>query len=389
MEGGTVEDVFVWVTPRLQDGGAWTFDAEILSYQVDFDGVVIMRIERRPQEGRPMSDAQRGAFKDVWIWITPRLQDGGAWTIDAETINYEVDEEDAVVLKVYRRRTPNMRTIVFPDMSAPPPPDVSRGSKKRSRSIGRCEESVAFKAENGHTRASASRCIDHDGGGRCDVEDCTALGPTPIFSKDQHGAPGRRCEKHGPRCDFEGCNSVGRFTLTPKGATIAGWRCGNHVEQCNVKGCTLYAMVQSSASDSLGEEGWRCGTHAMHCNVGECTNAPTWWAGTDCDSGPRGPRCSEHISRCTVKGCENSPLWATFEDDELGFAGPRCDEHHPSCSIRGCKNSTEAKTMQSDEHGEAGFRCKEHRPRCGFPSCKKFAIVRSMFSVSFLLKKAE
>lgn len=201
MQRGSFRDLFIWITPRLQDGGAWTFDAESMSYEVDFNGIIMLRIQRRHQPGTSRSDMQRGAFRDVWIWITPRLQDGGAWTLDAEIVKYEVDPDDMVVMLVHRRVVE--KGLVFParsaDFTPPPPPDVKdevRRTKKRRMAVPldereRQDEELLRMAEEEQKRiwAQEEAMRKNNGSSQPRLRLDSAATENPAFVKDTVHAP--------------------------------------------------------------------------------------------------------------------------------------------------------------------------------------------------------
>eukprot|EP00397_Hematodinium_sp_SG-2012_P039895 GEMP01043630.1.p1 GENE.GEMP01043630.1~~GEMP01043630.1.p1 ORF type:complete len:331 (+),score=67.10 GEMP01043630.1:14-1006(+) len=315
-----------------------------------------------------MSNA--GVFRDVFIWVTPRLQDGSSWSLDAGSVEYaeyDIAGDNVVTLRIIRRQAKCVVKVepaeddVFRLPKAPPFPSESwkveepvgaADSDDRSgqqnqgdecdRRIKNDAANVVIKSAPKRRKRNASvrtQARTRDDKGRSKKPtfrsikvNCLRRGRGIVTVFDRFGVPGKRCLVHGGG------------------------------KRCNVPDCIMSALVNVSVPDKLAPPGGRCFRHGggRLCNVANCNVFARGTAVPVDNFGPMGRRCANHGGdrRCKVSGCASVAKGKVLVADLFGEPGLRCWRHgggRRECSVDGCTAWVPDKVT-----GSKRFRCRQH-----------------------------
>eukprot|EP00397_Hematodinium_sp_SG-2012_P022622 GEMP01023455.1.p1 GENE.GEMP01023455.1~~GEMP01023455.1.p1 ORF type:complete len:449 (+),score=68.28 GEMP01023455.1:102-1448(+) len=410
---GSFNDVFIWVSPRIQDGSIWSIDAKQVSYEIDAQGVAKLSIvTRRSVKVEPQDDGARS----------------GCTTLFSTPVE-EKSSDDA-------RKTANCAHGVSPMSPPPKRPKIIPHEPNKNPEGSKADVSAAVSSKKRVTKATLKKqtgvklnthsapggavssksgtnvrswnlcsvpgCVQRAGGGRrcwrhgsvgcCSVEDCSTPSQGIVAASDHFGPPGRRCRRHGgyKLCDVAGCNtSFQSFIPTSDAFGPSGRRCRRHggYTLCNVEGCTRPSQVTAKNADTFGLPGRRCLAHRIvvpkrrppprttngrsrKCNVVECTSM-SFGATTKPDTyGNPGRRCKEHGG---TRGC-NVAQGTVAQADNFGHPGKRCVKHGGRCcNVEGCTSASQDIVAEDDAFGSAGKRCRRHGgfKRCNVQNCMK------------------
>eukprot|EP00397_Hematodinium_sp_SG-2012_P021904 GEMP01022660.1.p1 GENE.GEMP01022660.1~~GEMP01022660.1.p1 ORF type:complete len:319 (+),score=59.19 GEMP01022660.1:112-1068(+) len=297
---GSFKDAFIWVTPRLQNGSAWTLDAEHVSYVLEEDGIITLRISRRAKSVKVECNEQAvpnaGAAKetgeppqdsvgeDSFVLGPPPVpfsipdaniasssNEAPGQTPISGTSSLELQPK-VVTVKVFSIPTQNS------DREHPP-----LGLKRQKQLEGR-NRGPYKKKYKVNSRDSAKKSSG------CTVPNCTNYAVGAVDIADSDGPRGKRCKIHG------------------------GGR------RCNVDGCSKKSIRRTLDSDSHGMPGSRCANHsvALRCSIDDCPRIAL-----------KGKVCGKHGGgpRCNVVGCGKMRVGIVDSADELADAGGRCWRH--------------------------------------------------------------
>eukprot|EP00397_Hematodinium_sp_SG-2012_P018286 GEMP01018728.1.p1 GENE.GEMP01018728.1~~GEMP01018728.1.p1 ORF type:complete len:372 (+),score=50.88 GEMP01018728.1:71-1186(+) len=301
---GSFNDVFIWVSPRIQDGSIWSIDAKQVSYEIDAQGVAKLSIvTRRSVKVEPQDDGARS----------------GCTTLFSTPVE-EKSSDDA-------RKTANCAHGVSPMSPPPKRPKIIPHEPNKNPEGSKADVSAAVSSKKRVTKATLKKqtgvklnthsapggavssksgtnvrswnlcsvpgCVQRAGGGRrcwrhgsvgcCSVEDCSTPSQGIVAASDHFGPPGRRCRRHGgyKLCDVAGCNtSFQSFIPTSDAFGPSGRRCRRHggYTLCNVEGCTRPSQVTAKNADTFGLPGRRL---TKRCVKVALENPASWCQNVD------------------------------------------------------------------------------------------------------------
>jgi len=145
--------------------------------------------------------------------------------------------------------------------------------KTRYKAEPRQKDGNSMK-KKGRRRKDLGRFGNHHGSllaglqkrGQCAVAKCKNLPQGTVVSQDSHGAPGRRCVRHGGgyRCSVPTCKSGSQGVVTKDDMFGGpGHRCVRHGggKRCSVPDCKRGSQGTVSERDVFGAPGLRCCRH--------------------------------------------------------------------------------------------------------------------------------
>eukprot|EP00397_Hematodinium_sp_SG-2012_P055954 GEMP01068671.1.p1 GENE.GEMP01068671.1~~GEMP01068671.1.p1 ORF type:complete len:262 (+),score=65.14 GEMP01068671.1:118-903(+) len=228
---GYMEDVYVTITPRVQNGSSWIFPAARLSYEVTPSNETILRIVNtrqevkvEPTEGdekrsprnkrRNSSDIEEDSRSRI---TTPlhKWKSQQAVVIEQSTDIVQEQPQDALTTQTADALSLSSSSSAARDATMPPSDKKSetRSSAKRTQpcsikkhgSIKKstCEVVGCSSYFRGHARIvdafgpPGRRCRRHGGSAHCNVENCCKTSRGVLRVADSSGEPGPRCKAHG------------------------------------------------------------------------------------------------------------------------------------------------------------------------------------------------
>eukprot|EP00397_Hematodinium_sp_SG-2012_P039065 GEMP01042592.1.p1 GENE.GEMP01042592.1~~GEMP01042592.1.p1 ORF type:complete len:369 (+),score=63.24 GEMP01042592.1:128-1234(+) len=334
-----------------------------------------------------------GFFEEARIDLTS-IADGVQWTIGAKEVSYRLDHDGAIILRIVvcHKQAKEVMSDQSVDVAAAPAHAMKRERPHQAHSAEHCDdgdgETVAYPVDNACENPTTPKRrtqltpverspTTHSG----DTLHCAPrdgpYAPTPAV--DQNNSVQKRVLPRGIpsslRCNVEGCTRWRQGkVLTDDHFGRAGLRCKVHGAvrgQCNVKGCTRFPCREVLDDDCHGRAGPRCIRHdgvSVSCNVDGCTTPSHGKVNTNDDFGRAGLRCFRHgVSRwrCNVEDCATFSKGKVTTRDHHGDVGRRCVRHGAivdvrHCSVEGCANRARRKVLGDDSHGRAGLRCTRH-----------------------------
>eukprot|EP00397_Hematodinium_sp_SG-2012_P039785 GEMP01043497.1.p1 GENE.GEMP01043497.1~~GEMP01043497.1.p1 ORF type:complete len:343 (+),score=73.38 GEMP01043497.1:24-1052(+) len=309
----------------------------------------------------------QGFFENVHITITPIQDNGAMWTIEAKEVSYRIEADDNLILRIAKH---HKQVKAEPDeeaeltshggleVAAMPTPTTKRKRPHRAPRDGRLggeEEALASLPDNTDDRPLRKRQKQM-------VETSSSRVDFPPIAESVDGlrlasSDAQHCATGAPNA-----NSSERYAAR----SVAK----NCKKQCNVEGCMTFAQGKVTENDNRGKAGPRCQRHGApvcRCNVDGCSRCPKGKAVEKDHLGDAGHRCLHHgspVPRCNVKGCSTFSKGKSVKADHLGDSGHRCVRHGaavPRCNVKECSKSTHGKMAQKDKLGAAGGRCFRHR----------------------------
>eukprot|EP00397_Hematodinium_sp_SG-2012_P007768 GEMP01007818.1.p2 GENE.GEMP01007818.1~~GEMP01007818.1.p2 ORF type:complete len:345 (-),score=81.05 GEMP01007818.1:2444-3478(-) len=334
-----------------------------------------------------------GFFPDARIEITS-VADGVQWTIGAKELSFRLDHDGAVIIRIvmHHEQAGEVMSTHSVDVAAAPVDAMKRERPHQAHSAEHCdggdEETVPYPVDNAcenpttHKRHTQMTPMErsptaHSG----DTLHCASRdGPyAPSRAVDQGNSVQKRVPPKNSRpslgCNVEGCTKWRQGkVLTVDHRGPAGPRCVRHgatCAQCNVNGCTRFPRGKVFQHDSHGRAGPRCighGSLSEQCNVTNCIKTPQGRVTTDDDFGIAGRRCFYHGAsgwRCNVENCTSFSKGNVTNRDHNGDVGRRCVRHGAivgirQCGVEGCAKRSRRRVVERDIHGNAGLRCTRH-----------------------------
>eukprot|EP00397_Hematodinium_sp_SG-2012_P028412 GEMP01029914.1.p1 GENE.GEMP01029914.1~~GEMP01029914.1.p1 ORF type:complete len:217 (+),score=51.36 GEMP01029914.1:38-688(+) len=206
---GAFSDAFIWVTPKVQDGSSWSIDAETVTYEINSDNIVTLRIIKRHSAVKvePAEEAELSRRAAVFS-AGPVLKPHPVQPASSSTPENDAPEPAGASLSIFdkeslsnRREPPRKRRKRR----------VAPGEENRLPSDGQGEQGQAISFES----PAASVRRQHNGVSACTKQHCTVPGCGKFVQGrlcvDQSGSLGGRCVRHGggSRCAVPQYDAVG------------------------------------------------------------------------------------------------------------------------------------------------------------------------------------
>eukprot|EP00397_Hematodinium_sp_SG-2012_P035677 GEMP01038409.1.p1 GENE.GEMP01038409.1~~GEMP01038409.1.p1 ORF type:complete len:428 (+),score=71.79 GEMP01038409.1:138-1421(+) len=418
---GSFDNVFIWVTPKVQDGSAWSLNAKQVSYEIDSDNVVTLRIIQRhnavkvepsedteapsfdcevfavpsamtPNDPKPEADcdadARRNNAVNDNVCQVDNAKTGSqrvcSWTLVPPGRPSESKKEDAF--------TPGQEVIESGSQSAKsayPSSSLSNTSStqeqhpatypRRSKRIMENYSSRALKRTSTHTvRESSTLALyvseaghprkrlkpDASAGNDLDRQAVDDGSPRGVKSNRKQRRPILR-----PNCNVEGCArcAQGRLLLQADKYGPPGRRCVRHGGgvKCGLEGCTKRSVGRvvvasgPGGNDHLPQR--RCVQHGggRRCSVPNCMTFSQGKSRVADQFGPSGLRCMRHGAgtRCSAEGCPNFGVGPSPDGTRV------CIRHGGGrrCTVEGCMKFCVGRgAVEPDHFGPPGGRCRGH-----------------------------
>eukprot|EP00397_Hematodinium_sp_SG-2012_P058025 GEMP01073065.1.p1 GENE.GEMP01073065.1~~GEMP01073065.1.p1 ORF type:complete len:239 (+),score=54.12 GEMP01073065.1:92-808(+) len=206
---------------------------------------------------------QRGYMEDVYVTITPRVQNGSSWIFPAARLSYEVTPSNETILRIVNTR---QEVKVEPTEG-----DEKRSPRNKRRNSSDIEEDSRSRITTPLHKWKSQQAVVIE-----QSTDIVQEQPQDALTT-QTADETRSSAKRTQPCSIKKHGSIKKST-------------------CEVVGCSSYFRGHARIVDAFGPPGRRCRRHggSAHCNVENCCKTSRGVLRVADSSGEPGPRCKAH-----------------------------------------------------------------------------------------------